>query len=164
MRSDARGDEADFLEGLRIDQVHSVGHHVGDIEDASVRRAAHVLGHAALGQFQHAEDFAIAQVDLGDGPAELTGEDGVVAAGREVGVIDPAASGGVELALQLHGVGIAELQPAPGLGDHDGGAAVGGEVHVVGVRDRDRADGLGRLRIDLGQAAGDLAGGAARHP
>ena len=53
-------------------------------------------------------------------------------------------AGHPERLLQRHGVRVAEVEALRALGDDDRVAAVGGEVHVVRVVDRDRARPAGR--------------------
>ena len=59
---------------------------------------------------------------------------------------------------QPHRVGVAEVEPAQPLGDHDGPAAVGGEVQVVGVGDRDRPADVAGGRVDRGEGVGLVVG------
>ena len=49
-------------------------------------------------------------------------------------------------------VRVAEVEPVQPLGDDDRVAAVGREVHVVRVVDRDRRAGLARARVDRREA------------
>ena len=53
-------------------------------------------------------------------------------------------------------VRVAEVQPLQALGDDDREAAVGREVEVVGVLDRDRAPRLPGPRVDRREAVADV--------
>jgi hypothetical protein len=78
--------------------------------------------------------------------------------GGEVGVIDAGALRDGERAAQLHRVGIAEVDPPQPLGHDHRVAPVGGEVHVVGVLDRDRRTRHTVDGVDRGQAVALVVG------
>ena len=84
---------------------------------------------------------------------EFAGEDRVTAVRGEIGVIDPGAIRRRDVALQRHGVRVAELEAPHRLGDDDCGGAVGGEIDVVGIGNVDGLADLARPRIDRRDAA-----------
>ena len=61
-----------------------------------------------------------------------------------------------ERLVQGEGVRVSEVEPMQPFGDDDRVAAVGGEVHVVGVVDRDRCSRLARARIDRREAVAEV--------
>ncbi|MNQ11382.1 hypothetical protein D3C85_242680 [compost metagenome] len=186
VRTHARLDETDFLQGSAIDDVHAVGVHVGDKEFLAVWRDAYVLRHAfldaadfirraayrtglgkALGrhlQFQVAVDLAAHQVDLGDGAVELAGEHGVAAVIGKVGMVDAAALGRVDRILHGHGLRIAEIEAVARFCHDDGGLAIRRVIHIVGIIDGHFLARLARQRVDRRQAALVRALGIVRHP
>jgi hypothetical protein len=112
--------------------------HVGDVENVALRGDADVLGHAAAGQLEIAEHAATDHVDLHQCAAELAGENCIAAVDGKVRVIEAAALGRRHREFELHGMGIAEVEAPPLLRHHDGEAAVGGEVEVIGIVNPDR--------------------------
>src|SRR3990172_2704783 len=153
VRPDPGRDEADFGEPFTVDEEHTRGLHVGYEEGLAVGRDADVLGHAPLRELEIAEDFPVYEVDLHQASLVLAGKNGEAAVDREVAVVDPGAPRHRERALQRHRLRIAEVEPLQRLGHHDRRAAVGREVHVVGVIRRDGSSRLARRRVDGGQAA-----------
>ena len=108
---------------------------------------------AGLDHLRVAQHLAVDEIDLGDGAGELAGEDRVTAVDREIRVIDARAARHVDRVLELHRLRIAEVEPLHRFGDDDRRFAVGREIHVVGIVDRDRFAGLAGLRIDRRKAA-----------
>src|SRR5215471_18542566 len=92
MRSHAGGNKADQFEALTVDLVHAVGHHVGNVENASIRRYSDILWHALSGQFEIAQHLSVGHVDFGQAAAIFTSENRVAPSDHKVGVIDPAAT------------------------------------------------------------------------
>ena len=77
MGARARWDEADLGEYGAIDEKHTVGHHVGYVEDFPVGRNANILGHPPVRKLQLAEDCSFNNVDFDEAATELAGEDDV---------------------------------------------------------------------------------------
>ena len=57
MSAAAGGNERDHPKRLAVDHVDAVAHHVGDEEDAAVRRESHVLRHRMAGELQPPSTF-----------------------------------------------------------------------------------------------------------
>src|SRR5262249_29924114 len=153
VRAGAGVDESDHAQPVAVDLPDAAGCEVGDVEDAAVGRDAHVLGHAAaaVGQVQHADHALAGNIDLDQLAGELAARDQVGAVDGKVHVID-ARAGQLDGAVQRKGVRVAEVESVQPLGDDDRVAPVGGEVHVVGVGDRDRPARPAGARIDHRQA------------
>src|SRR5450830_949172 len=186
MRAHARLDEADFLEGGAIDDVHAIGVHVVDKEFLAIGRDAYVVRHALLDaadfigrathgaglgetfiwhlQFQIAIDLAVHHIDLGDGAVEFAGKDGVAAIVREIGVVDAAALRRINGILHGHGLRIPEVQAMARFGYHDGRLAIRRVIHIIRIVDRHFLARLARQRVDRRQTALVGALGVIRHP
>ena len=78
--------------------------------------------------------------------------------------LTPGAARHLDRVLLGHRLRVAEVQTLPRLGDHDRGLAVGREVHVVRVVDRERLAGLAGLGVDRRQAAVGAALGIVGDP
>ena len=72
------------------------------------------------------------------------------------------AQGTLKRVMEREGVRVAEVEPVQPLGDDDRVAAVGGEVHVVRVVDRDRRARPARARVDRRQAVAGVVGDVER--
>ena len=186
MCADARGNEPGLAKALAVDDVHAVGHHVGDEERLAVRRDADVLRHAfprraddlvaavdaldglrrhaRLEELEVTQHLAVHEVDLRDGAGEFAGEDREAAVDREIGVVDAATVRNVERVLHLHRLRVAEIEALVGFGDDDGRFAIRREIHVVRIVDPYRLAGLAGARIDRRQAADLGVLGVVRDP
>ena len=71
---------------------YALGFHIGDVENFSVRRDARVLGHAALGEFQIADDFFLDQIDLREALGIFTGENCVAPVDGKIGMVDTGSN------------------------------------------------------------------------
>ena len=81
MRAFPRRNETHIAELVAIHQVHAVGIHIGDVEDRSVRREFHVLGHAVSRQGQAAEQLLVLHVHLNERSFELATGDQIFPVG-----------------------------------------------------------------------------------
>ena len=117
---------------------------------------ADVLRHAArsTAQGEVAHHRVVHDVDLHEAALELAGEDRELPVDREVGVVDAGALGDVDGGLVLHRLRVEEVESLARLGHHDRRLAVGREVHVVGIVDRDgRSTRLAGLGVDRREGA-----------
>ena len=151
--ADAGGDELDFGEVFAVHDEHAVGHHVRNIEELAVGRDADILRHASLGKLQVAEHLAVDRVDLDQAALEFAGENRVTAVDCEVRVIDAITLRRGQRRLQRHRLRIAEVEPLERFRNHDRRAAVGREVHVVGIIHGFRLAWLTGLGVDRSQRA-----------
>src|SRR5258708_5572274 len=97
------------------------------------------------------------EIDLHELTGELARGDGISVVGREFDVIESAAIN-MEGLHELHRLRFAEVDPVTGLGDHHGGAAIGREIEVIGVADRQRCSLLSGQRIDGREAVASVVG------
>jgi len=84
----------------------------------------------------------VLEVDDDHATAELARDERAATVGGEVHMVDAGAAGDVQDGAHAHRVRLAEVQLTVGLGDDDRPPAVGGEVEVVRVQDRDLTAGL----------------------
>lgn len=68
-------------------------------------------------------------------------------------MVDAAAVGCFDGVFKRHGVRVAEVETFVGFGDDDGGPAVGSEIHVIRVVDRNVLARLAGCRVDRSNAA-----------
>src|SRR5947209_20521189 len=110
VRADPRLDEADDLEPVAVDQVHTAGFQVRDVEDRAVGTDTNILRDAAVGQGQVPQHLAVAPVDLHEAADVLARHDEVPAVDGEVAVVDAAALRRRHRALQRHRLRITEVE------------------------------------------------------
>ncbi len=99
-------------------------------------------------EIEDADDLALDEIDLHEAARELTRRDQIATVDREVDVIDAAALGNLELTVQLHRLGVPEVEAFQRFGHDDGLGSVRREVEVVRVLHALRGPGLARLRVD----------------
>ena len=146
----AGGKERENPERVAVDHVDAVARHVGDEEDAAVRRESHVLRHRMAGELQRPDHLLFEHVDLHELTRELAARDQVAAAGGEVHVVD-APAGHRDLLDERHRVRIAEIQTLLPLRHHNRVPPVRRVIHVVGIGDRHRLLPVSGHRIDARQ-------------
>src|SRR5512146_1283781 len=110
MGSNAGLDKTGFFEGIGVDQKHAAGLHVGYKKNLAVGRNPNVLGHAAFGKRDIANNLALYEIDLRQFTLEFAGEDREAAIDGEIGVINPGAARNCQRTLEFHGLRIAEIE------------------------------------------------------
>src|SRR3954470_1529541 len=104
MRAGAGWLQAQHVPRPRIDQPDAVGHHVGDVEGASVGRELDVLGHRSWAKADRAYGALVHEVDDEHSCTELARDQGGAAVGRVVHVVDARALGHIQGGQQPHAV------------------------------------------------------------
>ena len=100
VRSAAGCDKTDLAQILAVNQVHTIGPHIGYVEHFAVGRKLNVLRHAALLQRQASEELLLLDIHLDHRATKLAACDQVASVGREIHVIH---------ALTRNAQGVAEL-------------------------------------------------------
>ena len=127
--------------------------HIGDVKYFAVGRDAHVLGHAAFGEFQIAEHFLGDEVDFGQSAAVFAGKNGVAPIDGKIGVIDAGTAWRVDRIFHRHGLRITKVEPLARFGNDDRRRSVRSKIHVVRIVDGDVFPRLAGQRIDRRDAA-----------
>ena len=153
MRAHTGLDEIDLPERIAVDHDDAVPQKVCDKEDLALGRDPDVLRHVTGSERQRVGKRVMDEIDLGERIVEFAGEDRIGAVRRKIGVIDARAVGRRDVALQLHRVRIAELEPPHRFGDDDRRLAVGGEIYVIRVRNVNFLAELAGPGVDRDDAA-----------
>ena len=152
-------DELGLLQLGQVDDRHAVALLVGHQEHRTVGGEAHVDRRPA--DVDGAGELHLREVEPHQVTVELARQQHLLAVGGEVAVVD-AVAGGRDAALQRPGVGVAEVEAVEAFGHDDGVRAVGREVQVVGVVDRDRLARLAGERVDRSQRVAVVVGDVER--
>src|SRR2546425_11536241 len=148
VRADARLDEPGLFECGAVDEIDTARAKFCNIEDLPVRADSNILRDAAARELEISEHLPAAPVDLHESLGVLTRHDQIPAVDREIAVVDAGTLRHGEGRLQRHRVRIAKVKTLERLRDDDRRAAIGREVHVVGIV---HGHGLARLaghRVD----------------
>src|SRR6058998_2964214 len=100
-----------------------------------------------------ARDLFLDEIDLRQAFSVFASKDHITAVNGKVAVVDAATIGCLDRIFEHHRVWVAKIESFMRLSDYDGRAAVGGEVHVIRIVDRNVLSWLAGERIDGCDAA-----------